>query len=160
MVAVGIFLITYQGYQYIDRVVNTASGISALVITFFPCSTTSATHVGILHIPIRLSSIIHKAAAAVFFILLAFNILFLFTKTSGNPTEQKGWRNLAYYTCGFGIVFFMLLQITTSAFAVPGPTTLINETGMLFCFGVAWLIKGEVLMPDKPALPVDKPLEA
>jgi hypothetical protein len=166
MGAVGLFLITYQGYKSnsinwlnrnLDAIINTASGILALVIAFFPCSATDLSYVGILYLPLSVSSLIHNIAACVFFLLLAVNILFLFTKSISWPTKQKITRNLVYRICGSGILVFIGIQAILTVSPLSGPYTLINEAGMLLCFGIAWLIKGEALLKDKPALPDNWP---
>jgi hypothetical protein len=148
MGAVGCFLGIYGGYSLLDKVINRSAGAASLVLTFFPCSASDAARVGILYIPIGISNTIHCAAAAVFFALLAFNILFLFTKGGPSPTKWKIWRNRIYYVCGLGILFFMAIQVV-SALWLPSWMTIINETGMLWFFGFAWLVKGETLLKDK-----------
>jgi len=151
---VGYFLITYSFYAWkaygkIDFFVNLASGACALVVAFFPCSTSAVDVAGLVPLPVRTCSVIHNAAAAGLFLLLAFNVLFLFTKTGGNPTAEKLKRNAVYRVCGYGMLVFIASQVVTSALKVPGPATMVNEAGMLLCFGVAWLVKGEAVMQDK-----------
>jgi len=157
MGAVGLFLVTYDLYSTLDRVINKLSGLFALVVAFIPCGATKMERVGLLYIPVKVSAVIHNISAAVFFLLLAFNILFLFTKSSGHPTPEKLKRNVIYRFCGIGILAFIIIQIITSIAKLDGPYTLINEAGMLLCFGIAWLIKGETLFKDKPVLPVNRP---
>ena len=165
MGAVGLFLMTYHGYysispnwfvRYCDRIVNTASGIFCLLVAFFPCGASELERVGILFIPVKTSAIIHDVSACILFLLLAFNILFLFTKSASNPTREKICRNRIYRICGVGILVFIASQVIFSLSSVSGPYTMINEAGMLLCFGVAWLVKGETIFKDKPALPVNR----
>jgi hypothetical protein len=154
MGAVGFFLITYDpGYGVLDRAINTLTGIFALLIIFFPCSATLLSRVGLLHIPLKASAIIHNACAAVFFLLLAFTNLFLFTKSSSTPTKQKLLRNLIYRIGGIGILAFLVVQVILTAAKIDAPYTVINEAAMLFCYGVPWLVKGETILKDNPALP-------
>ena len=149
MGSVGVFLISYIGYSRLDNIINKLSGLFALLIAFFPCGATELDYVGILHMPLKASAIIHNASAAIFFAMLAFNILFLFTKGSIGPTPQKIRRNRLYRTCGSGILVFMAAQVAVSVLALTGPYTLLNEMMMLFCFGLAWLVKGETFWKDK-----------
>ena len=107
------------------------------------------TIVGMFQTPVDLSATIHNISACVFFCLLALNILFLFTRSSGNPTEEKIKRNRIYRVCGFGILVFMASQVLLTLSPLKGPYTLINEVGMLIFFGVAWLVKGNGLLRDK-----------
>ena len=148
MGAVAFFLMTYRMYSWLDSFVNFMSGVFALVIVLFPCYTTELTHVGTFNLPVELSAFIHNVAACAFFTLLAFNILFLFTRKDKHPTKQKLARNKVYRICGLGIVLFMAAQITCTFMAFTGPYTMVNEAGMLLCFGVAWLVKGQGLLKD------------
>ena len=151
MGAVGIFLISYGVYCFytrLDRIVNVLPGVFALLISFFPCGATILEKVGILHIPTKISALIHNISACIFFLLLSFNILFLFTKTAGKLTKKKIVRNRLYRVCGTGILFFIASQAIMTMAPIGGPYTLINETGMLLCFGIAWLVKGETLLRD------------
>jgi hypothetical protein len=157
MGAVGVFLITYNpGYGKLDRVINILTGVFALLIAFFPRGATELSRVGLLHIPVKVSAIIHNISAAIFFLLLAFNNLFLFTKGGDNPTKEKLVRNIIYRIGGIGILGFMAIQIIITITKPEGPYTTVNEAGMLLCFGAAWLIKGETILKDNPALPVDR----
>jgi len=156
MGAVGWFLISYafyarEEYGKLDFAVNLASGVFALVVAFFPCWTTAVKTAGLIPLSVKACSIIHNASAAAFFLLLAFNVLFLFTKTSGNPTAEKLKRNLAYRICGCGMLAFIVSQVVTTVIKVDGPATMANEAGMLLCFGIAWLVKGEAILKDKVA---------
>ena len=154
MVAVGAFFMAYGVcslgvYSPLDAIVNSASGVFALLIAFFSCFQAGIERAGIYPVSIGTSALIHNVSASVFFMLLAFNILFLFTKGTASPTKEKIWRNRVYRVCGIGIVAFMAAQVVTSVLALDGPYTMVNEAGMLWCFGAAWLVKGETLLADK-----------
>jgi hypothetical protein len=149
MGGVAFFLITYRMYSKLDSAVNILAGVFALLIILFPCATNLYTHVGAFQVPVGVSALIHNISACVFFVLLAFNILILFTKSGPNPTKAKLQRNRIYRICGTGIVAFMVSQVIFTLVPIVGPYTMVNEAGMLLCFGVAWLIKGGALMKDK-----------
>jgi len=148
MGAVAFFLMTYRMYSRLDYAVNILSGVFALLIILFPCATDLYTHVGTFHVPVKVSSLIHNISACIFFLLLAFNILFLFTKSVPSPTREKLKRNRLYRVCGIGILAFMASQIVFTVAPFAGPYTIINEAGMLMCFGFAWLVKGNALLKD------------
>jgi hypothetical protein len=145
MGSVGCFLLTYGGYSLLDKIVNRAAGALAVVIAFFPCSATHLERIGIMYLKKAVSNAIHCTAAGLFFALLGFNIIFLFTRGGMTPTKWKKWRNRVYYICGWGIVLFMLIQAISVIFSWPGWITVINETVMLWFFGIAWLVKGEAI---------------
>lgn len=164
MFAVGLFLITYIGYEKIDRIVTTLSGISAFGIAFFPCSlhTVTTENVGIFQLPQSVSVVFHLGFAAAFFLLLAFNSFFLFTKTTKDDhglrifmTKEKRTRNFIYRTCGLIMFLAMIADLILSivinkthndnnAFEQT-PIAIILESVMLLAFGFSWLVKGEAI---------------
>ena len=101
--------------------------------------------VGFFQIPMYYSSKIHCFCAVVFFVLLAFNSFFLFTKTD-TPIimgSKKKLRNKVYRLCGVGMLVCMVWQIvTTKVSFFSGWWTMINEIFMLQFFGFSWLVKG------------------
>ncbi len=171
---VGLFLITYTGYDKQDSIISTICGIAAMGIAFFPCTIkvlsidefgqSLGTRVGIFHLPIEVSNIIHLVFAAVFFLLLAYYSFFLFTKTSNkkNMSHEKKKRNLLYRICGL-VIFISILCILvinilyTFVFSANPPDFyafeytfygIAFETIMLFAFGLSWLTKGGAIMKD------------
>jgi hypothetical protein len=80
---------------------------------------------------------IHYIAAVGFFGLLAVNSLFLFTKTSGNMTQNKKARNIIYRICGIGMVAsFGLLLLPVFHIRI-----WLIEAISLFFFGISFLTK-------------------
>ena len=77
-----ILLICYQGYEKKDDILNTVAAICGLGVCLFPTAHWAYPIVTIFSIPSNVSSAIHLGCAIVFFILLAINSLFLFTKTN------------------------------------------------------------------------------
>ena len=114
------------------------------MICLFPCKVDSVTGpVGTFTIPIEVSGIIHNISAIVFFCLLAYNALFLFTK-KGNPvTANKLKRNVIFKVCGIGMIVSMVCIIPLSIFKVPGGTWLVEAFALGF-FGISWLTKSNV----------------
>lgn len=88
-----LLLISYKGYDWKDDLVLTSSGIAGLCICLFPCNPSASLDsvVGLLGgtfaIPAAASNTIHFISAIVFFALLAYNSIFLFTKSSGEMTK-------------------------------------------------------------------------
>lgn len=146
LTAASIVLMTYDGYSLIDNVVTTTSGVFGLGIVLFPCDVSWISgKVGFFQLPIGTSSKIHCFCAASFFILLAFNSLFLFTKTDAGSlmSEEKKVRNKIYVVCGIGMLVFMILQtVSVSVSWLKGYWTMINEIFLLQFFGISWLVKG------------------
>ena len=117
-----ILLISYKGYDSTDDIVLTLSGIFGLGICLFPCAV-SAVHgnVGTFMIDSKTSNIIHFVSAIAFFVLLAYNSFFLFTKSVGEMTQKKKIRNIIYRVCGVGMVasFFFGISFLTKADIYP-----------------------------------------
>ena len=134
-------LISYKGYDLIDDILLTCSGIAGLGICLFPCAVTSCyERVGTFLIDNHLSNTLHNIFAIVFFGLLAYNSLFLFTKSVGEITKKKKARNIIFRVCGIGMVASFLLLL------LPGiPCKVwIMETVALFFFGISFLTKANI----------------
>lgn len=135
----GILLMCYRGYNWIDDLINTVTGIAALCICLFPCYSAKPI-VGTFQIPVNISGPIHNISAAVFFILLAINVLFLFTKSSGEKTRNKKIRNIIYYICGSGMLLSLIGLFVFSGWAV---TWWVEAIALMF-FGIAYLTKADI----------------
>lgn len=140
----GILLMCYKGYTWIDDIINTITGIAALGVCLFPTGVWindgADGFVGTFQIPIATSSTIHYISAIVFFVLLAYNVLFLFTKSSGNMTKNKKIRNIIYYVCGIGMLAAMACMFIFHGWAV---TWLVEAVALMF-FGIAFLTKADI----------------
>ena len=142
LTSASVVLLCYDGYELRDNIITTASGIFGMLIVLFPCDCGMAeSNVGYFQINVEISNKIHCFSAAVFFVLLAINSLFLFTLGESN-TEKKKKRNLVYRTCGIGMIASMLLVIVPISFPAK---TFVVETLALSFFGVSWLVKGGFL---------------
>lgn len=155
-----VVLICYSGYEPIDHVLNTLSGIFGLCIILFPCKEdwiADGTRVGFFQLPIEVSHIIHCISAVLFFALVAVNIIFMFTKTDQAViSSRKRTRNTIYRVCGIGILVLGSGFGAVVAGIAPQCLVFFIEVGILMLFGFAWLVKGEVF----PFLNDVKPEEA
>ena len=133
-------LISYKGYERIDDILLTCSGISGLGICLFPCAITYGhAKVGTFLIDEQISNTIHLVFAVTFFVLLAYNSVFLFTKGTGEMTKNKKIRNIIFRICGIGMVASFLILL------IPIPNvTWITETVALFFFGISFLTKANI----------------
>lgn len=139
--AAGILLMCYRGYTWVDDLVNTLTGIFAWCICLFPCYNGAYEVVGTFQVPVEISGWIHNISAALFFILLSYNVLFLFTKSSGEMTRNKKIRNIIYYVCGGGMLASLAAIIFASS--VYAGTWWV-EAIALFLFGIAFLTKADI----------------
>lgn len=141
-----IVLMSYIGYNSLDNWITTLSGIFGLGVVLFPCRVSwiaDGTPVGFFQIPIEISTHLHTICAALFFLLIAFNSFFLFTKTGGEMTSRKRIRNRIYRICGASMLFFEVVFAVLSLCDAPGYCVMIIEIILLHLFGFAWLTKGE-----------------
>lgn len=155
LTSASIVLLCYDGYSMLDNIITTTSGVFGIGIVLFPCSVGwlhGTDHVGFFQLQMHYSNYIHCFCASVFFILLAFNSYFLFTKNDGKMTEEKKKRNTIYKVCAIGMLVFMIWQAITCTFDFPGYWTMINEIFLLQFFGISWLTKGGCIFPDKKQL--------
>jgi hypothetical protein len=136
-----ILLISYKGYEMIDDIVLTSSGIFGLGICLFPCAvSTYPGKVGTFLIDRSMSNTIHFVCAIAFFGLLAYNSFFLFTKSSGELTRKKKIRNIIYRVCGVGMVTSFGIML----FPYFPCRTWVTETFALFFFGISFLTKADI----------------
>ena len=139
--AAGIVLICYRGYTWVDDLINTLTGIFALCICLFPCFNGSYGAVGTFQVPVEISGWIHNISAALFFLLLAYNCIFLFTKSSGEMTRNKKIRNIIYYVCGGGMATSLIAILFLGS--VYSGTWWVEAIALAF-FGIAYLTKADV----------------
>lgn len=148
--AASVLLIAYQGYDLQDDIINTLAGVCGLLVCLFPCQIAAQGLVGTFQVPQAISGTVHNVAAVLFFGLLAYNSLFLFTKHGETMTDEKKKRNVVYIACGIGMVAsFALLLLPPFRIQV-----WIVETLALSFFAVSWLTKSsryKVLFADKEA---------
>lgn len=135
--AASTVLFAYKGYEKIDDIINSIAAIFGLMILLFPTAHYAYPITGAFGIPSSISTVIHMVAAVIFFALLSYNSLFLFTKTSGEMTKGKKIRNIIFRICGIGMLAsFALLLIPNWAIK----TWFVEMVALAF-FGISWLTK-------------------
>lgn len=148
--SIGLIMLCTRGYDLEDLIAGFLAGLFAILVAFFPTAPERATPQQI-HI-----SHFHYAFAATLFLILAYFCLFLFTmQVRGEaPTRRKVGRNRFYYACGavilvsiasIGLIALGWIKWTCAAL----PYGFLFETTSLFSFGIAWIIKGELVLGDK-----------
>jgi len=124
------------GYkEFWDIFLCISMAISSACIVMFPCDCDKATAIaGVWRVPIATSNIIHCCSAGVLFFCFAMMIGLRFSK--GN---HKALNDL-YIKLGIIILLGMISQAITSVLQIRW-MTIVNETVMLWAFGIAWLVK-------------------
>jgi hypothetical protein len=148
--AIGVFLMSYHGYERADDVAGDMACGFAIGVAFFP--TTPAQD------PTQLQVIIgyaHYGFAAAFFVTLAYFCLVLFRKTDPSKpmTPRKISRNRVYTACGYIILLCIVLLgaygllLRHTPIARLEPVFWLEATAVI-TFGISWLVKGEALLQD------------
>jgi hypothetical protein len=145
MIAVGLFLITYRGYDMGDRMTCTISGIFGMTLAIFPNDCLDGRLWNLFMLPKEVTNIVHSISALIFFLALIYMIVFRFTK--GDTSDfSKRRRNIIYRICGGGMALSFLAFIVCSLLKIaPWNMLFFSEALALFFFGVAWLVKGKSL---------------
>jgi hypothetical protein len=149
--AIGVFLLSYQGYEREDAIAGRLACLFALCTAFFPTApdvNASAQQVII--------GTVHLVSAALFFLTLAFFALILFRKTDPNktPTRKKRQRNVVYTVCGYTIIaciaVITLLKFLPDGSAIQELTPIFwLESIAIVAFGMSWFVKGEAILKDE-----------
>ena len=148
----GLLLFSYKGYDKQDDIVCSIAGMFAIGICLFSCGTkdlitrwsevAELAYVGTFQIAPFVSGILHNVCAVGFFLLLAYNSMFLFTKSGGNMTENKKKRNIIFRVCGVGMAVSFLAIIPISIFELWGGVWAVETVALAF-FGISWLTKAD-----------------
>ena len=148
----GLLLFSYKGYDKQDDIVCSIAGMFAIGICLFSCGTkdlmtrwsevAELAYVGTFQIAPFVSGILHNVCAVGFFLLLAYNSMFLFTKSGGNMTENKKKRNIIFRVCGVGMAVSFIAIIPISILELWGGVWAVETVALAF-FGISWLTKAD-----------------
>lgn len=147
--AIGVFLLTYRGYDRRDDLAGTFACVFALGVALFPTARDGAVGTA------RLIGTAHYVSAALMFLILAYFCLVLFRSTDPTRpmTPEKRARNRIYAVCG---VVILACIAGIAAVKVVGPMAALARFDPVFwlesiavlAFGASWLVKGEVILED------------
>jgi len=164
--AIGVFLMSYRGYEKRDAIAGRLACVFALGVALFPTAREPGT-CDIVHLFTvgyggcdveHIVSFVHATFASLLFLTLAYFSLLLFTETrpgrKSEMTRRKRERNIVYYVCGWIIVAsiaaILVLHIGLRLTRVgPIPVLFGFESLAVVSFGVSWLVKGEFVLKDQ-----------
>ncbi len=149
LVAIGVFLLAYRGYDRWDVTTTNAAGLFAIVAALFPTAppdpSTTALWIGRVHL----------ASAGLLFLTLAVISIWLFrTSPPGQAlTVAKAKRNRVYLWSGVVILaclaaILVLRWVLGDATVARYPIVFWLETVALLAFGFSWLTKGQAILKD------------
>ena len=140
----GIYFWAYEGYDKMDNIVTKLCAVFSFMIIAFPTQLYSCTDklqlVGLFCLPNKISCVIHCISSISLYGCFLVMIL-RFTKSSGEVTDKKKFRNLLYLTFAIIMGLCGVLIFFKSILKWPGYVTIILETIAQLCFGLSWLIK-------------------
>jgi hypothetical protein len=156
--AIGVFLISYYGYDLADRLITDFAGLGTLLVAFLPTAPG--------HRPTARQVIIgdcHLGFACATFVLLAV-MAFRFAKREPTPRGLTRWQRLRY-AFGFtgpgdstrpswatvvyrasGCVILVCLSLAWPLSTVTY-SVVVLETVILLAFGLSWFVKGRKISP-------------
>lgn len=154
MCAIGIFLLCYRGYDWIENLTANLGCVSALGVALFPLDVNSD--------PLYQKSLVgylHTLSGGVFFLTLAFYSLYHFPSSQTEKHEiepHETERHFVYRTSGV-VILLSMIAMGIYLFILPSNTKrLFNEYNFLFwmewiavwAFAAAWLTKGRAILAD------------
>jgi len=152
--AIAAFLACSRGYDQDDEIMGYLASIFTFGVALFPSVNPRSMTYTRAQVQI---GFIHTGFAALMFLALAYFCIFLFRRSSPEKpfTRRKRHRNRIYGACGLTIIVCMVAMVSLTLGAMirehrPSPLLFWCEFTALAAFGVAWLIKGEGILKDKP----------
>lgn len=162
----GVFLFTYNGYEWKEKLLTSIAALSGLGVAFSPTVSKYARHSFSVHtaldeVPVILGLERHLIFAALFFLSLSLISLIYFPKSNkpvvkdpSGKMKQKEKRNIIYRICGWTMIacivvlalYFIIKPF--QEFAGNFPVIFVMETIAVEAFAVSWITKGETLFPD------------
>ena len=149
--AIGVFLLSYQGYEPKDSIAGNLACVFALGVALCPTTPlANATRAD------EIVGALHLVFAALLFLTLAYFSLVLFRKTDATktPTPRKLQRNRVYTFCGYAILACIVLIAAVALLRDDSPIRQLQpvfwlEATAVVAFGFSWLTKGEALLADE-----------
>ncbi len=165
----GIFLLTYRGYDDLDSRITNVAGFATIGVALFPTSN-PAFHpawAGQVHPYFAGAALASQALMALQFTRTGADsgtglpadlrrlrraLIFLYTTPQYGTRGKKLARNRVYSACAWAIIGGVVLALAQNAW----PDSVKAQTQWLFwfeslsiiAFGIAWLVKGETLLRD------------
>ena len=176
--ALGVLLIAYNGYDYVDRSITRIAGISAVGVAFFPAKPPT----GYASSTEQIIGACHQVFIVIMFIALGLMAL-RFAKSGRTPDglnltsrlryelgfaepaeikrpPGKKTRNVIYRVCGITIlscaILALLSNLLPAAVQADWHLLLIFEALAIFASGASWLVKGQAMNVFHPDLGVSE----
>lgn len=137
---VGSFLFAYNGHTTTESVASKIASVAAVLVASFPTACDGC--------KTSVVSIVHYAAAAVLFSMLAYFCFVPFRRGIKNQGGKKARRSGIYLACGSVMVgcmiaIFIANQVLPKEIVMGLQVTYFGEAAALMAFGIAWIASGK-----------------
>ncbi len=138
---VGAFLFAYNGHSNNESYASKIASLAAICVASFPTTCDGC--------PVGAYSIVHNAAAALLFSILAYFCFIPFQKgIRGKPGKGKARRKWIYFICGSVMIGCIVVIAMANLFVAPETVTawritFWGESLALTAFGIAWIASGK-----------------
>lgn len=174
----GVFLISYNGYDRLDSAITNVAGVAAIGVAFFPTSSPSfkPAWVGDVHPVFAGVALTAQALMALQFTRtdpdagrgwrqdlrrMGLALLFRYTVPAYPQRARKMFRNRIYSACAWAILVGVVLALAQNFW----PALIQHvaqwlywfETLAIMSFGFSWLVKGGAILADKPSADAVQP---
>jgi hypothetical protein len=154
--AIGVFLLSYDGYDLPDRLITDLAGLCAICVSFFPTTPSAATAhqvvIGDIHLGFAVTAFVALAVMSLRFAKreptpagLPFwpRVAYAFGFTGPGDSSTPRWELAAYRISGFVILVCVVLAYLLSSIQY---SLLVLEWVLLWSFGVSWFVKGKKIL--------------
>jgi hypothetical protein len=155
--AIGVFLISYNGYDLADRLVTDFAGLCAILVAFFPTTpgylaTAQQVLVGDFHLGFACAAFALLSVMAFRFakreptppgLTLWRRVKYALGFTGPGTSARPLWATVVYRGSGVVILICLILAYLLSTVVY---SLLVLETIILVSFGVSWFVKGRKIL--------------
>jgi len=156
--AIGVFLISYDGYDLADRTITDVAGLCAICIACFPTTpahqpTARQVLIGDLHLTFACSAFVLLSVMAFRFakrqptppgLTWWCRVRYALGFTGRGESQAPAWERVVYRVSGGVILTCVILIYPLSTAAAH--SLLVLETIMLVAFGLSWFVKGRKIL--------------
>jgi hypothetical protein len=155
--ALGVFLLSYHGYDLADRLITDLAGLCAICIALFPAApgpqaTARQALIGWFHLGFALTGFVALAVMSLRFasrepappgLALWPRLKYGFGFTGPGVSSAPAWELLTYRLAGLVILICVLLCLLLSSLRY---SLLVLEWVLLWSFGISWFVKGRKIL--------------
>jgi hypothetical protein len=158
LVLIGALMACYRSQDWYDNLITIIAGLSAIGMGLFPMPPDFSDQL-LRDYPSLAANTkcclntcqfdYHSIFSVIFFAAIFYQVSFQFSDPKlVNPGPQKQSRNQVYKVCGF-LMFIAFLAIGLIKLQNNGGSIFWPETLAVVAFGVAWLVKGRIVLKEQ-----------